>query len=348
MLAFQLTAAGATALREVPVPEPGPGEVLVRVEAAGACHSDLHKIDNPAPKHVPLTLGHEIAGSVEAVGPGVTGFAAHEPVAIYGVLGCGRCDHCLLGRDNACRGGFGGIGLTRDAGMAEFVAVPSRSLVPLGELDAVQAAPLSDAGLTSYHAIEVNREGLHPGSTCVVIGVGGLGHLAVQILRATTGTRIIAADVDPAALALAGRLGADATVSTRDPDAAVAEIRDHVGHAPGGADVVLDFVGLSPTLDIARRVVATGGQLSLVGLGGGTLPLSPGGMNLPFEVRVTTPFWGTRAEFRQVLVLAARGDLTAEVSVFDLADAATAYDRLRAGAITGRGVVVPGAAAPTA
>jgi alcohol dehydrogenase, propanol-preferring len=348
VLAFQLTAPGTTALREVPVPEPGPGEVLIRVAAAGACHSDLHKIDNPAPKNVPITLGHEIAGRIETTGPGVTGFAGQEPVAIYGVLGCGRCAQCLLGRDNACRGGFGGIGLTRDGGMAEFVTVPSRSLMPLGDLDLVQAAPLSDAGLTSYHAIEANREGLGPGSSCVVLGVGGLGHLAIQILRATTATRIIAADVDPAALALAGRLGADVTVDTGDADAAVAEIREHVGHAPGGADVVFDFVGLSATLDIARRVVATGGHLSLVGLGGGTLSVSPGSMTLPFEVRVTTPFWGTRAEFRQVLALAARGDLTVEATVFGLADVATAYDGLRAGAFTGRGVVVPGAAAPAA
>jgi alcohol dehydrogenase, propanol-preferring len=340
MLAFRLTAAGATALQDVPVPEPGPGEVLVRVGAAGACHSDLHMIDAPAPQHVPLTLGHEIAGWVEALGPGVTGFAVHEPVGVYGVLGCGQCAECLRGRENACRSGFGGIGLTRDGGMAEFVVVPARCLMPLGDLDVVRAAPIADAGLTPYHAIAMHRCALQAGSTCVVLGVGGLGHLAVQILRATTAATVIAADIAPDALTLATRLGAHAVVDTEDPDAAVAEIREHAG----AADVVFDFVGLTATLDIARRVVATGGHLSLVGLGGGTLPVSPGGWTLPFEVHITLPFWGTRAEFREVLALAARGDLTTEIQPFDLADVTTAYDRLRAGSITGRAVVVPGGA----
>jgi propanol-preferring alcohol dehydrogenase len=342
MHAFQHIATGTTELRDVPVPEPGPGEILVRVGAAGVCHSDLHKIDHTAPQPGPLTLGHEIAGWVEAVGPGVTGLAEDEAVAVYGVLGCGRCAECLLGHDNACQTAFGGIGLTRDGGMAEFVVVPSRSLLPLGELDVAQAAPLCDAGLSPYHAIALHREALGPASTCVVLGVGGLGHMAVQILRATTAARIIAADISPAALTLAERLGAHATVDTRDPDAAVAEIREYVGSAPGGANVVFDFVGLSATLDIARRVLAVGGGLSLVGLGRGTLPVSPGSMQLPFEAHITMPFWGTRSELREVLALAARGQLTSEIQTFDLTDAAKAYDALRAGTITGRAVILPG------
>lgn len=343
MLAFRLTAAGTAEMRDVPVPEPGPGEVLVRVGASGACHSDLHIIDNPAPRTVPLTFGHEIAGWVETVGPGVTGIAEGEPMGVYCVHGCGRCAQCLAGRDNACQSGLDGIGLTCDGGMAEFVTVPARSLLPLGDLDVTAAAPLSDAGLTSYHAIAQHRDVLAPGSTCVVLGVGGLGHLAIQILRATTKATIIAADISPAALDLASRLGADAVVSTRDADSAVAEIHGHAGNASGGAEVVFDFVGLSTTLGIARRVVATGGRLSLVGLGGGTLPVTPGTRpSLPFEVSLTNPFYGTRAEFREVLALAARGDLTTEIQVFGLTDVATAYDQLRAGAIAGRAVITPG------
>lgn len=341
MRAFQLTAAGTAALGDVPVPEPAPGDVLVRVGAVGACHSDLHKIDDPAPKTVPVTLGHEIAGWVEAAGPGVTAVTKDEAVGVYGVLGCGRCPQCLAGRDNACQAGPGGIGLTRDGGMAEFVTAPARSLLPLGNLDVIAAAPLSDAGLSPYHAIAQHRKALRPGSTCVVLGVGGLGHMAIQILRATTKATIIAADISPAALGLARRLGADAAVSTRNPDSAAAQIRGHAGPTPGGADVVFDFVGLNATLEIGRRVVATGGHLCLVGLGGGTLPVSPGSGNLPFEVSITTPFWGTRAEFREVLALAARGDLTTEIQRFGLADVAAAFGELRAGTITGRAVIVP-------
>jgi propanol-preferring alcohol dehydrogenase len=124
-------------------------------------------------------------------GPGVTGFERSEAVAIYGIVGCGTCIACLAGRDNECRRiPPGGIGLSRDGGMAEFVVVPARQLIPIGDLDVAQAAPLTDAGLTPYHAINVTRHNLRPGSACVVIGVGGLGHLAVQILAATTASRI--------------------------------------------------------------------------------------------------------------------------------------------------------------
>jgi propanol-preferring alcohol dehydrogenase len=342
MQAFRLVAPHAAELRTIPQPDPGPGEVLVRVGAAGACHSDLHILDAPDSLGMPLpvTLGHENAGWVEALGPGVDGFERGQPVAVYGIVGCGRCVACFAGRDNECRNvAPGGIGLSRDGGMAEYVAVPWRQLVPIGDLDVLQAAPLTDAGLTPYHAIQLTRRGLRPSSTCVVIGVGGLGHMAVQILAATTPARIVAVDLRADALQLARDQGAHHAVRA-DAEAA-RHIRDLVGPPPGGVDVVLDCVGAPPTVELARAVVSTGGDVAIVGLGGGALSVGFG--IVPMETRIVVPFWGTKAELAEVIALAKAGRITAHVQRFPLAEAKTAYERLRAGSVRGRAVVVPGA-----
>ncbi len=344
MHAFRLTAPHRTELRTVPQPEPRAGEVLVRIGAAGVCHSDLHIIDAPDAlgSPIPLTLGHENAGWVEALGPGVTGLEIGEAVAVYGIVGCGGCVACLAGRDNECRRiAPGGIGLSRDGGMAEFVVAPARQLIPTGDLDVGQAAPLTDAGLTPYHAIAVTRRGLRPGGTCVVIGVGGLGHMAVQILAATTASRIIAVDVREEALQLARDIGAQDAVRS-DQEAAV-NIRALVGPPPGGADVVLDFVGSTATVDIARSVVTTGGDVAIVGLAGGALPVGFG--QVPFEARVSVPFWGTRGELAEVIALARAGSIRAHLERFSLMEVQKAYDSLRAGHLKGRAVVMPAEAA---
>lgn len=342
MQSFRLVAPHTTELRAIPQPEPRAGEVLVKVGAAGACHSDLHIIDaaDALGMPIPVTLGHENAGWVEALGAGVAGFERGQPVAIYGIVGCGSCIACLAGRDNECRRvPAGGIGLTRDGGMAEYVAVPARQLVPIGDLDVLQAAPLTDAGLTPYHAVNVTRRGLRPSSTCVVIGVGGLGHMAVQILAATTASRIIAVDIRDDALKLAREVGAHHALRS-DADTP-RQIRELVGPAPGGADVVLDFVGAPTTVEIARAVVSTGGDIAIVGLAGGSLPVGFG--TVPWDTRVIVPFWGTKAELAEVIALARAGRITAHVERFTLADAAAAYDKLRAGHVQGRAVIVPAA-----
>lgn len=343
MKAFRLTAPHTTALTSVAVPEPGPGEVLVRIGAAGVCHSDLHIIDAPSDAGfpIPLTLGHENAGWVELLGPGVTGWTKGEAVAVYGIIGCGACVACRHGLDNECRVKLpGGIGISRDGGMAEYVSVPASQLLPIGDLDVMQAAPLTDAGLTPYHAIELSRDVLTPGATCVVIGVGGLGHMALQILAATTAVRVIAVDSRPDALELAARLGAHHTV-TSDANAA-ATIRDLVGPQPGGADVVFDFVAVDQTLALGASVVSTGGWLMLVGLGGGTLGISPGlASTIPMEARVVIPFWGTRAELAEVIALARSGRIRAHVETFALDAAQAAYDTLRSKRLQGRAVITP-------
>ncbi|GAA4566807.1 NAD(P)-dependent alcohol dehydrogenase [Micromonospora coerulea] len=344
MRAVRMTAPGVLEQVEVPTPDAGPGEVLLRVGAVGTCHSDLHILDAPAGIFpTPITLGHEIAGTVDTVGPGVTGWSPGDRAAVYGIIGCGRCRACLRGLENQCRVvAVGGIGLSRDGGLADHVVVPASRLLHIGDLELEQAAPLTDAGLTPYHAVELARPNLRPGTSCVVIGIGGLGHMAVQILVATTAVRVIAVDTSVAALDLATRLGAHEVVQA-GPET-VEKIRAIVGPPPDGADVVLDFVGADPTLATARQVVATGGRVMLVGLAGGTLPVRPVAEEpptLPMETSVEIPFWGTRAELQEVIALGRVRLLQADVQIFPLERAPEAYELLRRGEIQGRAVIVP-------
>ncbi|MCQ8190423.1 NAD(P)-dependent alcohol dehydrogenase [Streptomyces rugosispiralis] len=345
MRALRLTAWGkAPAPVEVDRPVPHGAEVLVRVEAAGLCRSDLHVVDaapGVLPYRLPFTLGHEVAGRITALGPGADGVAIGERVVVYGPWGCGSCARCAAGRDNYCDRrdtlAWHGSGLGRDGGMAEYLLVPSaRQLVPIGDLPADQAAPLSDAGLTSYHAVAGLRHALGEGATAVVIGIGGLGHLAVQILRATTESRVLAVDVREDALALADRSGADFGTLMR-PDTARA-LRARSGDV--GVDAVLDFVGTAQTMDLAVSVARPGGELAVVGSGGGSLTVSKPGV-LPAGFRLSLPFWGTRHELAGVVALAGSGALRVETEHFPLSAAPEAIDRLRRGGTRGRTVLVP-------
>lgn len=334
-------------LREIDRPEPGPGQVLVQVGGAGACHSDLHLMhefqEGQLPWSPPFTLGHENAGWVHTLGAGVDGLEPGQPVAVVGAWGCGTCARCLADLETYCDhpertsapGGGGGLG--RDGGMAEFLLVPgARHLVPLPDtLDPLHAAPLTDAALTPYHAVRRSWPKLRPGTTAVVIGIGGLGHLGVQVLRATTAARVVAVDPRESARELAERSGADATLSPGD--SLVAEVRGLTGGL--GADVVLDFVGSDDTLRSAAQMARQLSDITIVGLGGGTLPVSF--FSPPYETSVQSTYWGNRQELVEVLDLAARGLLRAEVRPFGLEEAVTAYELLAAGSIDGRAVVVP-------
>ena len=331
-------------LREIADPDPEPGEVVIKVGGAGACHSDLHVMDEfeegMMPFELPFTLGHENAGWVHALGAGVTGFEVGDPVAVYGPWGCGRCTRCRVGMENYCVNaaeiGAAGGGLGRDGGMADFMLVPDgRLLVPLGDLDPIQAAPLTDAGLTPYHAIARCRDQLGAGTTAVVIGAGGLGHMAVQILEAITAATVIVVDQRQEALDLAAKIGADHTVLS-GPDAAE-EIRDLTSGL--GAELVLDLVGVDATLQLAAATVRTLGELTIVGIGGGTLPVNF--FSVPYEASVNTTYWGSVTELMEVITLAQQGKLTAHVTEFGLSQAIAAYDQLRNGELQGRAVITP-------
>ncbi len=334
-------------LREVEKPEPGPGQVVIKVGGAGACHSDLHIMHDfepgSMPWSLPFTLGHENAGWVDAVGEGVTQFEPGQAVAVYGPWGCGHCQRCTPGMEMYCEnlveapiaGGGGGLGL--DGGMSEYMLVPDpRLLVPLPDgLSPADAAPLTDAGLTPYHAIRRSLPKLVPGSTAVVIGVGGLGHMAVQILAATSAARIIAVDQRTSSLEIALAHGADLALESNDQTAL--EIRAATGGR--GADVVFDFVGVDATLGMAALASRQMADLTIVGIGGGHLPVSF--FSVPYEVSIQTTYWGARPELVELLDLAARGLVQSKVTTYPLERGAEAYRALHAGEIEGRAVVVP-------
>ena len=334
-------------LVEVEDPKAGPGQVVIRIGGAGACHSDLHLMHDfgagGLPWGPPFTLGHENAGWVHELGEGVTGLQVGQPVAVYGAWGCGTCARCQTGAETYCENlqgapvpsGGGGLGL--DGGMAELMLVPAaRFVVPLPEgLDPVHAAPLTDAGLTPYHAVRRSWAKLPPDATAVVIGVGGLGHMALQILKSTTAARVVAVDTRPEALEMAREYGADLAVQAGE--GAAEEIRRCTGGR--GADVVLDLVGSDATLALAATVARPLGDLTLVGIAGGGLPFSF--FSQPYEVSLQTTYWGTRPELIEVLNMASRGLLRPKVTEVSLDEATDAYRHMAEGKIEGRFVVVP-------
>jgi alcohol dehydrogenase, propanol-preferring len=329
-------------LRDVAVPEPGVGQVLLQVTASGLCHSDLHVMDWPEgrmPWPLPFTLGHETAGTVAAVGSGVDAVEVGQPVVVFASWGCGMCLQCLQGAENRCperpvRKNGGGMG--RDGGFAEYLLVPSpRLLVPSDGLDPVHAAPLTDAALTPYHAIKESLWRLVPGSTTVVIGVGGLGHVAVQLLRLISPTRIVALDARAEAVQLALDAGADAAFVSGE--IGIDELRAELG--AGGATLVLDFVGVDATLQLGASLLGSGGHVTLIGVGGGSFPMAFG--RLPLEWSLSRISNGTIPELHEVVALARRGDVSIEVEQIGLEDVVATYSRLREGAVVGRAVAVP-------
>ncbi|OIJ65524.1 NAD(P)-dependent alcohol dehydrogenase [Streptomyces mangrovisoli] len=329
----------------VPDPEPGPGQVLLKVTAAGVCHSDIAVMSWPAenfPYDLPLTLGHEGVGTVAALGAGVSGVREGDAVAVYGPWGCGTCAKCAQGKENYClRADALGIrppGLGAPGAIAEYLLVDDpRHLVPLDGLDPVTAVPLTDAGLTPYHAIKRSLPKLVPGSTAVVIGTGGLGHVAIQLLRALTPARVIALDVSEDKLRLAKEVGAHEVVVS-DAGAAAA-VRALTGGL--GAEAVFDFVGAEPTVRTAGAVAAVEADVTIVGIGGAALPVGFG--TLPFEVSVSAPYWGSRGELIEVLGLARAGAVSVHTETYSLDEAPLAYERLHAGKINGRAVILPNA-----
>jgi alcohol dehydrogenase, propanol-preferring len=333
--AFRLIAAGRGELVDLPAPERGPGEVLLRVLAAGVCRTDVDLLRSGGDGlALPVTLGHEIVGEV------MSGRDRGAVAAVYELLGCGRCAACDRGQDNVCRELIpGAIGITRDGGMAEYVVAPARNLVVVGDVDPVHAAPLTDAGMTALHAVERARPLLEPGATAVVIGIGGLGHLAVQFLRATSKVRVLAVDVDRARLDLGAELGADDGVLT-GPDAA-----DGIVAANGGrkVDAVFDFVGAQQSLDLAAAVTGRGGAIVVTGGGGGRLSITAqmGAGGAPDrEIAIVHTFGGTRDDLVRALALAEAGRVRTHVEVFELTAAGRVLADLETGKVLGRAVLV--------
>jgi propanol-preferring alcohol dehydrogenase len=341
MLAVRSHAAGEPLrLEELPIPEPIGTEVRVRVGGCGVCHTDLHLARTDRLRITrPVTLGHEIGGIVDAWGDEAAGplrrakLASGSRVVVHGGWGCGACRECATGEEQRCERGES-PGFQRDGGYAEYVIVPHpRHLVPLGELDPAHAAPLADAGVTPYRAVSRAAPWLMPGARVLLIGFGGLGQFAIQYLRRLPDLTVAVRELDPDKLAVAAGLGADLGLLEGD------ESLVNLGLG-GPADVVFDFVGTDATLEYAALNVAPGGLLSLVGEAGGTLPF--GFERLPVEASVTTTAWGSLDDLRAVVRLARRGRLSWGVERMPLERAQEAHDRLAAGKVAGRLVLVPG------
>jgi propanol-preferring alcohol dehydrogenase len=346
MHALKLVGPGTLGLEDVEAPRPGPGEVRIRVAGAGLCHSDLHVLHAGADWPVfGGTIGHEGAGWIDMVGPGVDEAQIGEPVVVSVLWNCGLCRLCSEGRDNAClnastRTTFPTTpGIGPDGAMAEFMVAPFRSTVPLGSLDPVDAAPLSDAAVTPMHAINTVLDRLTPSSTVVVIGLGGLGHVGVQILSAISAARIIAVDTDPAKVEAALGCGAHLALVSDDSmrDRIMAETDDR------GAEVVLDFVGAQGTVDLATQIVAAEGAIRFVGLARGSFVYStaPDDATLPWGVNVQRSYGGTRRDLVDVVSLAQRGAISIHTVHYALADYQRAFDDLEAGRVAGRAVFLP-------
>ena len=338
----------APQLVEVDVPQPGPGQVLIRVAGNGLCHSDIGMGLMPASIGelvgwaMPFTLGHEIGGHIAEIGEGAVDtygqpVSVGQAVALISPSSCGVCRYCRRGLDSACPNGLAGRGYGRDGGLAEYVvADAARSVLPLKNVDPIVAAPLTDAGSTSYHAVKRTLHLLEPGSNAVVLGAGGLGSFAIQLIRALSPARVIAVDQHTARLDYARELGAAEVISGVDGET-VGAIKELTGD---GADVVFDFVGIDSTIAAGLGSTRSGGAYALVGAAGGSFR-GPWMSGLPKDADVFTFQGSCISDAQAVVALAEQGLIRSDVDVFPLERVAEAYEALDRGELRGRAVVTP-------
>jgi NAD+-dependent secondary alcohol dehydrogenase Adh1 len=324
------------------VPEPtvsSPLDVIVKIGGAGVCRTDLHIIEgqweaamNPT---LPYTIGHENAGWVHAVGSAVTNVQVGDTVILHPTPTCGLCRACRAGQDMHCiNSTFPGLGV--DGGMAEYLLTSARACVKLDpKTEPKDVAALADAGITAYHAVRKAIPLLYPGTTCVLIGAGGLGHIGVQCLAALTATKIIVVDRNPAALKLAEQLGAHHTVVADGGQiAAVQELTDG-----GGADVVLDFVAEQGAENDGFAMTHSGGSYFVIGYGG-TLTI-PTLDIISTERNIIGNIVGTYNELAELMALAQDGKVTLHTATYPLDAAVEAIQDLDAGRVRGRAILVP-------
>ncbi|HSP44397.1 MAG TPA: zinc-binding dehydrogenase [Chthoniobacterales bacterium] len=271
MKAVRLTAIGSPLEEQgIDTPPVGPTDVLIRVKAAGVCHSDAHYRAGVSPvKQLPLTLGHEIAGTVERTGAQVTNFKVGDHVCVHYLVTCGKCAFCRGGNEQFCPG-VEMIGKHRDGGYAEYIAVPERSVFRLAdEIPFEQGAIMMCSSATSLHALKKAR--LATGETVAIFGVGGLGNSAIQLAKHLGAGKVFAVDINPHKLELAGRFGAIAVnAAAGNPVEQLKEITDG-----RGVDVALELVGLPVTMGQAVQSLATLGRAALVGLTAKTFEVAP-------------------------------------------------------------------------
>jgi NAD+-dependent secondary alcohol dehydrogenase Adh1 len=324
------------------VPEPtisGPLDVIIKIGGAGVCRTDLHIMEGQwdAAMHTPLPyiLGHENAGWVHEIGPGVTNVAVGDTVILHPLVTCGLCHACRAGDDMHCSNSAF-PGLSRDGGMAEYLLTSARACIKLDPATQPKdVAALADAGITAYHAVRKAIPLLYPGTACVVIGAGGLGHIGIQCLAALTATRIIVVDQNPDALKLAEQLGADHTVVADGGQ--VAAVQDLTGGT--GANVVLDFVAEQGAEMDGWNMTGAAGSYFVIGYGG-TLTI-PTLDIITTERNIIGNIVGTYNDLAELMVLAQAGKVTLHTRTYPLDAAPDAIADLDAGRVRGRAILVP-------
>jgi NAD+-dependent secondary alcohol dehydrogenase Adh1 len=317
----------------------GPLDVIVKIGGAGVCRTDLHIIEGQWADRsgvaLPYTLGHENAGWVHAVGNGVTNVAPGDTVILHPAPSCGLCRACRAGDDMHCSNGDF-PGLASDGGMADFLLTSARACVKLDpSTQPADVAALADAGITAYHAVRKAIPLLYPGTTCVVLGAGGLGHIGIQCLAALTATTIIVVDRNPDALKLAEELGAQHTVVANGQH--VDAVKDLTGGA--GAEVVLDFVAEQGAEQDGFAMTGRAGSYFVIGYGGQiqipTLEI------ISTERNIIGNIVGTYNDLAELMVLAQSGKVTLHTKAYPLDSALEALDDLDNGRVRGRAILVP-------
>ena len=324
------------------VPEPsvkGPLDVVVKVGGAGVCRTDLHIIEGQwdAAMHpaLPYTLGHENAGWVHEIGSAVTNVAVGDTVILHPTPTCGLCRACRAGNDMHCTDNSF-PGLSHDGGMAEYLLTSARACVKLDpKTQPADVAALADAGITAYHAVRKAIPLLYPGTTAVVIGAGGLGHIGVQCLAALTATTIVVVDRNPDALKLASQIGAHHTVVADGSQ--VEAVRELTGGS--GAEVVLDFVAEQGAEADGWAMTGGGGSYFVIGYGGTvqvpTLDI------ISTERNIIGNIVGTYNDLAELMALAEGGRVTLHTRTYPLDSAEEAFADLDAGRVRGRAILVP-------
>ena len=324
------------------VPEPtvsGPLDVVVKIGGAGVCRTDLHIIEGQWAEamgiELPYTIGHENAGWVHEIGSAVTNVAVGDTVILHPTPTCGLCRACRAGQDMHCSNSSF-PGLSTDGGMAEYLLTSARACIKLDPSTRPEdVAALADAGITAYHAVRKAIPLLYPGTTCALIGAGGLGHIGIQCLSALTATNIVVVDQNPDALKLAEQLGADHTVVANGDQ--VDAVKDLTGGE--GADVVLDFVAEQGAEDDGFAMTRPGGSYFVIGYGG-TLTI-PTLDVISTERNIIGNIVGTYNELAELMVLAQAGKVTLHTKTYPLDDAVQALTDLDEGNVRGRAILVP-------
>lgn len=323
-------------IERVAVPEPGHGELLIKVTACGVCHSDLHAVDGDwtPPPVIPLIPGHEVAGKVAKLGSGVAGFAIGDHVGVpWMYSACGTCEYCLAGMETICTA-VEATGYTKPGGYAEYMVAPAAFAGRLPQdADPYQLAPILCAGVTTYRGLK--RTGARPGQWVAIIGIGGLGHIAVQYARAM-GLRVAAVDVAADKLALAKSLGAEVLVNGAETDAPAA-----IQKATGGVHAAIVTAVATKAFEQATLMLRPAGTVAYIGLPGGKADEIRASIAaiVNGELSIRGSNVGTRQDLNEAIAFAAGGQVKAQIRKVPLEDVNAVLDEMRQGRIVGRVVL---------